>query len=332
MQRRSFIKLVSATAAFSAGCTFAAFAQQAVQIRRIGVLVSIAKDDPVAKARIAAFRRGLEKLGWIEGRTVNIETRFANGAVDKMASHSAELVSLKSEVILVNGATALRELARVSQETPIVFVAVSDPVADGFVKSMAKPGGHITGFTDYEASTNGKWLQLLREVSPKLSKVLVAATPGNPSLPGRMRAIEVAANSFGIQVGSVEVNAAANFDQALSAPPQSGETGLIILPSPFTLIQRERLIELAMKMRAPAIYPFRYFVSGGGLMSYGVDVVDQYRQAASYVDRVLKGTPPAQLPIQEPTKYEFVINLNTAKALGLRISPTLIANADEVIE
>lgn len=289
---------------------------------------SIAGDDPVSQARLNAFRQGLSKLGWVEGRNIEIEYRFAAGSPEKMLANAAELASLKPEVILVNGAPALAALTKATKSIPIVFVAVSDPVDDGFVQSMAHPGGNVTGFTDYESTTSAKWVQILRDVTPRLSTILVASTPANPSTPRRVSAIESAAARFSLHVSGLSVPSTG--DVKLS----NGETnaGLIALPSPYTPSQRSALIHFSGENKVPAVFSFRYFATDGGLLSYGVDVIDLYREAASYVSRILKGERPADLPVQEPTKYELVINLKTAKALGIEVPAPLLVRADDVIE
>jgi putative ABC transport system substrate-binding protein len=327
MRRRDFISLIGG-AALASPLTVGA----QTRIRRVGSMASIAENDPVAQARLGAFRLGLAKLGWVEGRNIQVEYRFAAGSHEKMLKNAAELTGLKPEVILVNGAPALAALVASTRSIPIVFVAVSDPVNDGFVKSMARPGGNVTGFTDYESATSGKWLQLLSDVSHDLSKVLVASTPGNPSTSGRLKAIEAAAAKFGVQTSGLVVTNTGGFDVDASAMHQGTNTGLIVLPSPFTPMQRAALIKFSADNRVPAVFPFRYFAADGGLMSYGVDVVDQYREAASYVDRILKGERPADLPVQQPTKYELVVNLITARTIGVEIPAQLQQIADEVIE
>jgi putative tryptophan/tyrosine transport system substrate-binding protein len=322
VKRRDFITLLGGAIALPAGAL-----AQSKGVRKIGSMASIAENDPVTKVRLDSFRRGLAQLGWIEGRNIQVEYRYAAGSNEKMAANAAELQALKPDVILVNGAPALAALLHVTTSIPIVFVAVSDPVRDGFVKSLAHPGGNVTGFTDYESATSGKWLQLLSDVTHGLSKVLVASTPDNPSTPARLKAIELAALKFGVQVNELSVKAEGQFATDIDAG-----TGLIVLPSPFTPTQRDVLIKFSVERRVPAVFPFRYFATAGGLMSYGVDVVDQYREAARYVDRILKGERPGDLPVQQPTKYELVVNIKTARSLGLAIPAHIQQFADEVIE
>lgn len=329
MRRREFIVTFGA----SAVCPRAALSQPKV-IRRIGSMASIAEEDPVAQARLSAFRKGLATLGWIEGRNIEIVYRYAAGSLQRMTTNAAELSALNPEVILVNGAPALAALVHQTRSIPIVFVAVSDPVGDGFVSTMARPGGNVTGFTDYESTTSGKWLQLLKDVAPDFVRVLIISTPGNPSTPRRLKAIEDAALQYGIQTNSLLVSDTGEIRNADNSTTykETSASGLLVLPSPFTPNQRDQLIKFSNSSKMPAVFPFRYFVTGGGLMSYGVDVVDQYQQAAAYVDRILKGESPSNLPVQEPTKYELVINLKTAKALEVKIPAPLLARADEVIE
>jgi putative ABC transport system substrate-binding protein len=325
MRRREFIAGLSGAAAWPVVAR-----GQSGTLHRIGSMASIAENDPVTNARLGAFRGGLAKLGWIEGRNIQIAYRYAAGSLDRMSSNAAELEAIKPEVILVNGAPALAALVKVTHSIPIVFVAVSDPVNDGFVQSLAHPGGNVTGFTDFESATAGKWLQLLRDVSSSLSAVLVASTRDNPSTPGRLKAIETASLKIDVRISQLTVTDTGAFDTKIDT--SGPDTGLIVLPSPFTPAQRAALIDLAIQNRLTAAFPFRYFASGGGLMSYGVDVVDQYREAAGYVDRILRGESPANLPVQQPTKYELVVNLKTAKAIGVEIPLRLQQTADEVIE
>jgi len=325
MRRREFITVLGAAAVWPLAAH-----SQSKGIRRIASMASIAENDPVAQARLGAFRQGLIQVGWIEGRNIQIEYRYAEGSREKMSSIADELAALKPEVILVNGAPALATLLRATHSIPIVFVAVSDPVNDGFIPSMAHPGGNVTGFTDYESATSGKWVQLLNDVSHGLSNVLVASTPENPSTSGRLKAIEAAAEKIGVKTSRLLVKSSGEFDEETNA--DWAGTGMIVLPSPFTPDQRTALIKFSIGHRIPAVFPFRYFAAGGGLMSYGVDVIDQYRRAAGYVDRILKGERPGDLPVQEPVKYELVVNSKTAKILGLEIPVALQQIADEVIE
>ena len=314
MRRREFISVMGGAAIWPLSGE-----AQAQGTRRIGSMSSIAEDDPVAQARLNAFREGFTKLGWVEGRNIEIEYRFAGGSPEEMLANAAELASLKPEVILVNGAPALAALTKATKSIPTVFVAVSDPVDDGFVQSMAHPGGNVTGFTDYESTTSAKWVQI---------PIVVASTPSNPSTPRRVRAIEAAAARFSLHVSSLSVPNAGDVKLSNSET----NAGLIALPSPYTPSQRSALIQFSSENNVPAVFPFRYFVTGGGLLSYGVDVIDLYREAASYVSRILKGERPADLPVQEPTKYELIINLKTAKALGIDVPAPLLVRADEVIE
>jgi putative tryptophan/tyrosine transport system substrate-binding protein len=325
VKRREFIAALGGAAAWP----LVARAQSGT-LHRIGSMASIAENDPVTKARLGAFRSGLAQLGWIEGRNIQIDYRYAAGSLDKMSINAAELEAIKPEVILVNGAPALAALVNVTHSIPIVFVAVSDPVNDGFVQSLAHPGSNVTGFTDFESATAGKWLQLLRDVTSNLSTVLVASTRDNPSTPGRLKAIETASAKLDVRVRQLTITDTGAFD--FKVDMLGPNTGLIVLPSPFTPTQRTALINFSTQNRLTAAFPFRYFATGGGLMSYGVDVVDQYREAAGYVDRILKGESPANLPVQQPTKYELVLNLKTARAIDVEIPLRLQQIADEVIE
>jgi ABC-type uncharacterized transport system substrate-binding protein len=328
MRRREVIALLGAALAFPLD----AGGQSTDRTRRIGVLMGFAATDPEAQSRLAAFREALQNLGWTEGRNIRIDLRAAGGDTERIRAYAAELVGMVPDVILANGDSVLPALQRATRRTPIVFVQVPDPVGGGFVANMAQPGGNITGFTSFEYSMAGKWLELLKEIVPTRNRVLVILDSNVPASVGFLRIIEAAASSFGVQLTPVGVHDDADITKAIDALARESNTGLIVLPSPIALMHRERIVALAALRRLPAVYPYRYFATSGGLMSYGVDVIDLYRRAASYVDRILKGAPPGELPVQAPTKFEFVINLKTAKALGLDVPPSLLARADEVIE
>ena len=327
MNRRELITLLGGAATWP----LAARAQQPHPMRRIGVLTAFTANDQESQARIAAFQQGLQKLGWTDGSNVRIDTRWAAGDVDLFRRYAAELIALAPDVILANGALALRPLQQVTRTVPIVFVNVPDPVGAGFVASLARPGGNSTGFTSFEYSLASKWLELLKEIAPRVTRAAVVRDPSNPSGIGEFAAIQGAAASSGVELSPVDIRYAAEIERAVAAFAHQSNCGLIVTTAGsaahFSLI-----IALAARHLLPAVYPFRYHVTAGGLISYGPNIVDQYRRASGYVDRILKGERPSDLPVQAPTKYELVINLKTAKALGLEIPPTLLARADEVIE
>jgi putative ABC transport system substrate-binding protein len=304
-------------------------AQQPARLRHIGMLTPIAESDPQAQARVAVFRDTLEKLGWTEGRNVQTHYRWGSGDIPKLAK---ELIELRAEVVVASGSDAAIALRQQTLSIPIVFVLISDPVAGGLVTNLARPEGNITGFAVSQFSTAGKWLQLIKECSPNISRALVLFDPGNQGWVRYLRVIEAAAPTFGVQLTPAAVREPGEIELQMTAFSREPNGSLIVLPSAVSTSQRERIISLAATYRLPAIYPSRFFAASGGLMSYGNDNIDQYRQAASYVDRILKGAKPAELPVQEATKFEFVINLKTAKALGITIPPTLLAQADYVIE
>ena len=323
--------LLAALGGAAAAWPLAARAQQGERVRRIGVLTAFTANDQESQARIAAFQQGLQKLGWTDGSNVRIDTRWAAGDVDLFRRYAAELIALAPDVILANGALALRPLQQVTRTVPIVFVNVPDPVGAGFVASLARPGGNSTGFTSFEYSLASKWLELLKEIAPRVTRAAVVRDPSNPSGIGEFAAIQGAAASSGVELSPVDIRYAAEIERAVAAFAHQSNSGLIVTTAGsaahFSLI-----IALAARHLLPAVYPFRYHVTAGGLISYGPNIVDQYRRASGYVDRILKGEKPAELPVQAPTKYELIINLKTAKALGLEVPSTLLARADEVIE
>jgi putative ABC transport system substrate-binding protein len=328
MRRREFITL---TAGAIASAPFTARAQQPA-IRHMGVIMGYGAGDPEAQVRIAAFREELGKLGWVEGRNIEIDYRFTAADPERMRAYADELVRLRSDLILAQSGQVLATLQKATRGIPIVFVQQSDPVELGFVQSLARPGGNITGFNSYEASIGGKWLQVLKDVAPRMIRAAVLLNPVNVSSPGYLRAIETGAPSSGVEVNVLRVRDGAEIDTAMRQFAQHADRGLIVLPGPFTSRHRDRIIALAMEHRLPAIYPFRYFVVGGGLMSYGVDQVDQWRKVATYVDRILKGEKPGNLPVQQPTKFELALNISAAKRIGLTIPEAFRARVDEVIE
>jgi putative tryptophan/tyrosine transport system substrate-binding protein len=329
MRRREFILLLGSAAA---AWPLAARAQQRDRVPRIGVYLAIAEDDPEAPRRIEAFRKGLQELGWTEGRNVGVEYRFGAADAGRIATQVAELVALKPDVIVGNSTPVVTALRQATRSIPVVFVQIIDPVGGGLVESLARPGGNMTGFSDFEFGTASKWLELLKEIAPSETRAAVLMQQGLAPNIGFLRALEDVAPSLGVQLTAVRVRDAEEIERGLDGFACQSNGGLIVLPSPVSAVHRDTVIKLAVRHRLRAIYPFRYFVLSGGLLSYGVDNVELYRRGASYVDRILKGASPADLPVQHPTKFEIVINLRTAKALGLDIPPTLLARADEVIE
>jgi ABC-type uncharacterized transport system substrate-binding protein len=328
MNRRALITLLGGAAAWP----LAARAQQVEKVRRIGVLQPLAADDPESPARVTAFAQGLQQFGWTDGRNVRIDYRWAAGDTDRYRRYAAELVALAPDVILASSSPAMMSLQQLTRTMPIVFVSVVDPVGAGFVESLARPGGNATGFVLYEYGMSAKWLELLKEIVPLLKLAAVLRDPAIASGAGQYAVIQAAAPSFGVELRAVGVGDAGEIERAITAFARSSNGGLIVTGSPLALVHRDLIITLAARHRLPAVYPFRYFAASGGLISYGPNTTDPYRRAAGYVDRILKGEKPADLPVQNPTKHELVINLKTAKAMGLEIPPTLLARADEVIE
>jgi putative ABC transport system substrate-binding protein len=328
MRRREFITLLGgATVAWP----LAARAQQAERVRHIGVLMSTGADDSEGQARIAAFLDALQQLGWTDGRNVRIDIRWPAGSdADLVRKYAAELVALSPDVILATGNTATAPLQQLTQAVPIVFVVTADPVSNGYVASMARPGGNITGFSFIEFGISGKWLELLKEIAPRVTRVAILREI--PTGLGQLGAIQSVAPSFGVELFPVDVRDPGRIERAITEFTRGSNGGLIVTTGGLVIVHRELLITLAARHRLPAIYWNRMYPNRGGLISYGPDTIDQYRRAAAYVDRILKGDKPADLPVQAPTKYELVINLKTARALGLDVPPTLLARADEVIE
>ncbi len=327
MGRREFVALLGGAAA---AWPFAARAQQPE--RRIGVLTSgSSADDPEIRDRIAAFLRGLQGLGWTEGGNIRIEFREGGGNPDTVRKYAVELVALAPDVIFTTGAASLSSLLLATRNVPIVFTGVADPVGAG-VESLARPGGNVTGFMQFEYSLSAKWLELLKQIAPGVMRVAVLRDPDITSGIGQFAVIQSAAPSLGMDVRPVNVRIPKEIERAVTAFARSPNSGLVVTGSGLAAIHRDLIIRLAARHKLPAVYARRHFVTEGGLISHGPDQVDQFRQAAAYVDRILKGEKPADLPVQAPTKYELVINLKTAKALGLTVPPTLLARADEVIE
>jgi putative tryptophan/tyrosine transport system substrate-binding protein len=328
MNRRDFIALLGGATTWP----LAARAQQAERIRSVGVLMSLVEDDPEGQARVAAFRQGLQQLGWTDGRNLRIDTRWAAGDADRIRRYAAELVALTPDVILAIGAAVTGPLRQTTRAVPIVFVNVSDPVGAGFVASLARPGGNATGFTIFEYGMAGKWLELLKEIAPGVKRVAVIRDPDISAGTGQLGAIQSVAPSLGVELSPVGVRDAAEIEHALDSFARGSNGGLLVTGSTLALVHRDLITTLAARYKLPAIYFQRPFVAAGGLISYAPDAAEPFRRAAGYVDRILKGEKPADLPVQAPTKYDLVINLKTAKALGLEVPPTLLARADEVIE
>jgi ABC-type uncharacterized transport system substrate-binding protein len=327
-RRREFITLLGGAAAWP----LTARAQQGERMRRVGVLIPRVVNDPASMTRIVAFKQGLQQLGWNEDRNVRVDTQWAGGSAEAIRKQSAELAALAPDVVLAHGGATVGPLLTATSAVPIVFVSVTDPVGAGLVDNLARPGGNATGFILFEYTLSGKWLELLKEIAPGVTRAAVLRDAAMGAGPGQFGVIQALAPSFGVEVSPVNVREAGEIERAVTAFARSSNGGLIVTGSALTAVHRDLIVTLAARHKLPAVYFERPFVTGGGLISYGPDIVDQYRQAASYVDRILKGEKPADLPVQAPTKYELVINLKTAKTLGLQIPPMLLARADEVIE
>jgi putative ABC transport system substrate-binding protein len=328
VRRREFITLLGGAAV---GWPLPARAQE--RMRRIGVLLASAADDAETQARIGAFLQGPQQLGWADGRNVRIDTRWATTNADDIRRHAAELAALAPDVILAaTGTVTVAPLLQATRTVPIVFVTVIDPVGAGFVDSLARPGGNATGFTVFEYGMSGKWLELLKEIAPRVTRAAVLRDPAIASGIGQFAAVQAVAPSLGVELSPVDARDAPEIERAVTAFARSSNGGLIVTASALATRHRDLIIALAARYRLPATYASRHFVTAGGLVSYGPDFVDQFRQAAGYVDHILKGEKPADLPVQASTKYYTVINLKTAKALGLTVPDTVLARADEVIE
>jgi ABC-type uncharacterized transport system substrate-binding protein len=328
LRRRQFLTLLGGAAAWP----LAARAQQSERVRRIGVLNYLAADDPDSSPRVAAFAHALQGLGWFEGRNIQIDYRWGGGDLDRSRRYATELVALAPDVILVSSGSALSVLQNVTRTVPIVFVSVSDPVGAGYVASLARPGGNTTGFTLFEYGTSGKWLELLKQIMAAMTRAAVIRDPSITSGTAQFAAIQAVAPSLGVELTPIDARDASGMENTIAGFSRGSSCGLIVTTSPSAFRGRELIIALAAKHQLPAVYPVRLWVANGGLISYGPDEIDQYRRAAGYVHRILKGEKPANLPVQHPTKLDLVINLKTAKTLGLEIPPTLLARADEVIE
>jgi putative ABC transport system substrate-binding protein len=327
--RRRFLATLGGAAA---SWPLAARAQQGERVRRIGVLMNQAADDPEGQARLIAFVQALQQFGWTDGRNVRIDTRWAAGDADRIRQYAAEFAAPAPDVILATGSFGVGPLLQATRAVPIVFVIVPDPVGAGFVDNLARPGGNATGFLQFEYALSGKWLELLKQVAPSVTRAAVIRDPAITAGIGQFGVIQSVAQSLGVEVSPVNVRDPGEIERAVAAFARTPNAGLIVTGSALATVHRRLIINLAARHKLPAAYVSRYFITDGGLISYGTDFPDQYRQAAGYVDRILKGAKPADLPVQAPTKYELVINLKTAKALGLEVPLTLLARADEVIE
>jgi ABC-type uncharacterized transport system substrate-binding protein len=328
MRRREFIRLLGGASAVP----FAARAQQGERVRRIGVFMSTAATDAEGQARLGAFLQGLQEFGWAVGRNVRIDVRWPEGDTDEIRKHAAELATVAPDVILATGSATVGPLLQATKTVPIVFVGVVDPVGAGYVANLARPGANSTGFTLFEYGLSGKWLELIKQIAPSITRVAVLRDPAITAGIGQFGAIRSAAPALGIDVSPIDVRDVGEMERAVEAFARSSGGGLIVPGSALAVVHRKAIVALAARYKLPAVYFTRSPVIDGGLISYGPDIVDQYRRAASYVDRILKGEKPADLPVQDPTRYELVINLKTAKALGITMPPSLLARADEVVE
>jgi putative ABC transport system substrate-binding protein len=329
MRRRAFIGLIGGAAI---GWPLSALAQQSDRMRRIGVLTNLAESDPEGHARDAAFREVLQQSGWVEGRNLRIEYRWTAGDPERARKHAQELAALAPDVILTTGSAGLVPLLQVTRTIPIVFTLVPDPVGAGFVDSLARPGGNATGFSQFEFGLSAKWLELLKEIAPGVTRAAVLREPGLTAAIAQFAALQAVAPSLRVELVPLNFRDADQVEQTLAGFVRSPTDGLIVTSGPLATVHREAIVAAAARHKLPAVYVSRFMVTGGGLISYGPDFVDQYRLAARYVDRILKGEKPADLPVQAPTRYELAVNLKTAKALGLTVPDTVIARADEVIE
>ena len=327
MRRREFIALLGGAAAWP----LAAHAQQSAPMRRIGVLQILEEDDPETVARHAAFEYALQALGWTVGRNVRIDYRSAKGDANQLRKYATELIALEPDVILTGGSISIAPVLRATRTIPIVFVQVVDPVGGGLVESLARPGGNATGFTSYEYSLSAKWLELLKEIAPRVTRVAVIRDPTRGAAIGQFAVIQAAGSSLGVELRPINAPDKTEIERGIAAFARSANGGMIVIPG-GTAANRNLIVPLAARHRLPAVYPYRYWVTDGGLISYGPNTIDYYRRAAGYVDRILKGEKPADMPVQTPTTYELIINLKTAKALNLTVPPALLARADEVIE
>ena len=331
MRRRDFITVIAGLGAVWL-LTLTARAQQPQRMRRIGVIIPGTADDAEYQARMAAFLQELQQLGWSDGRNVRIDTRWAAGDANLFRKYATELVAFEPDAILAPGSTSLGLLLQTTRTVPIVFATILDPVGAGFVESLARPGGNATGFIAFECGLSGKWLELLKQIAPNLTRVAVLRDPAVAAGIGQFAAIQSVAPSLGVELRPIDVREANEIERAVTMFARSANAGLIVTAASGSAIHADLIVSLAARHKLPAVYGNRHFVTGGGLISYGPDRVDQYRRAAAYVDRILKGEKPADMPVQAPTKFELVINLKTAKALGIAVPPALLAQANEVIE
>jgi putative ABC transport system substrate-binding protein len=328
MKRREFITLLGGAAAWP----LAGLAEQARSTYRIGALISISESDSQTSARIAAFREGLQNLGWVDGSNVRIDFRFGAGNPNHIRDQAVELAATKPDVIFASGTPTVSALQRSTSTIPIVFAMVNDPVGSGFVASLTHPDGNITGFINFEYTIAGKWLGVLKEIAPRIARAVAILDRQNISSTGHFGALQMAGSSAGIAVDAIGVRDAVDIEKAISTVATQPNGGLVFLPSGVVTTNRDHIIEQVARQRIPAVYPYAYYPKSGGLVSYGTDPIDLYRRATSYIDRILRGAKPGDLPIQAPTKFELVINLKTARALGLTVPPSMLALADEVIE
>jgi putative ABC transport system substrate-binding protein len=326
--RREFIAALASAAAWP----LAARAQQPERVRRIAVLMNVAAADPEGQAQVAAFLQALQQLGWSEGRNVRIDTRWGENDIERDRGYATELLAFAPDVILASGTLAVAALRRVTRTSPIVFAGVSDPVGAGFVDTLARPGGNVTGFMIFEYSLSGKWLELLKEIAPGIIRAAVLRDAANPAGIAQFGAIQAVAQSLGVELRPIDIRDAGEIEHSIAGFARAANGGLIVTPGASVSAHHDLIVNLAARHKLPAAYSSRSMVLGGGLIGYGPDIADQFRQAAGYIDRILRGEKPADLPVQAPTKYELVINLKTAKTLGLDVPPTLLARADEVIE
>jgi putative tryptophan/tyrosine transport system substrate-binding protein len=328
IRRREFITLLGGAAA---AWPLAARAQRE-KMRRVGVLLNLAPDDPESQRRLTALVQGLQQLGWTDGRNVRIEARWGAGDAERLRKNAAEFVALAPDVIVAEGSASLGPLLQITRAIPVVFTIVPDPVGAGIVETLARPGGNATGFSQFEYGLSGKWLELLKEIAPGITRAAVIRESGLTAGVAQFAALQAVAPSLGVELVPLNVRDASQIERSVAAFGRSATDGMIVTSSPLAAVHRKLIVALAARHRLPAVYANQYMVAAGGLVSYGPDFVDQYRHAAGYVDRILNGEKPADLPVQAPTKYELVINLKTAKALGIEMPPTLLARADEVIE
>jgi putative ABC transport system substrate-binding protein len=329
MRRRVLLQLLGGG---MVGWPLTVRAQQADRPRRVGVHLNLEKSDPEVAPYAAAFEQTLAQLGWVAGRNLQLDYRWTGGNAARVRQTATELLALGPDVVLTVGGSQVGPLQELTSTVPIVFVQVADPVGGGFVDSLARPGRNATGFTVFEYGIGGKWLELLKEVAPHVTRVAMLRDPANPSGPGMFGAAQTVAPSLGVEVSAIGIRVPAEIERGIETFARQPNGGLIVTPNGLSIVHRELIISLAARHRLPAMYPFRYFVAGGGLVGYGPDVVEQYRQAAGYVDRILRGKKPTELPVQAASRYQLVINLKTAKALGLAVPAKLLARADEAIQ